>query len=104
MEDISHLLVCKCLLSQETIDDASRALSDVAGYMMLNRAMTNDLWSPFSSKDNFNLASWLVQSKVFKSQIDAHFAEGLGGKDLFGEYLIWAEAVIDDGRQATTFY
>lgn len=55
-------------------------------------------------------------------QIDAYFTEGLGGTesrsfqsannmrqhlnvlDPFGDYVVWAEAVIDDGRHATTFY
>jgi len=68
------------------------------------------------------LASWFVRSKVAKSQIDEYFAEGLGGADCrsfrsaytlrqhldildpFREYLVWAEASIDDGRHATTFY
>jgi len=83
--------------------------------------MTDDPWSPFSSSNDFNLASWLVRSKVAKSQIDVYFAEGLGGTDSrsfrcaytlrqhldildpFREYLVWAEASIDDGRHATTF-
>jgi len=40
--------------------------------------MTDDPRNPFSSKNNFNLATLLVLSKVAKSQIDAYFAEGLG--------------------------
>jgi len=43
--------------------------------------MTDEPWNPFSSEDDFNLASCLVQSKVAKWQIDAYFAEGLGGTD-----------------------
>jgi len=84
--------------------------------------MTDDPWSPFSSENHFNLASWFVRSKVAKSQIDSYFAEGLGGTnsrsfrsaytsrqhpdilDPFREYLVWAEASSDDGRHATTFY
>jgi hypothetical protein len=121
-EDVSHPPVCGRPSSQETISGAGRALSDVAGYTELNRAMTDDPWNPFSSEDDFNLASWLVRSKVAKSQIDAYFAQGLGGTDSrsfrsaytmrqhldvldpFGEYLVWTEAVIDDGRHAATFY
>jgi len=121
-EDMSHPPVCGPPSSQETISGAGRALSDVAGYRELNRAMTDDPWNPFSSEDNFNLASWLVWSKVAKSQIDAYFAEYLGGTDSrsfrsaytmqqhidvldpFGEYLVWTEAIIDDGRHAATFY
>jgi len=121
-EDVFHLPVCGCLSSQETISGAGRALSDVAGYRELNRAMTDDSWNLFSSQDDSILASWQVRSKVAKWQIDVYFAEGLGGTDRrsfrsaytmlqhlhfldpFGEYLVWTEAVIDDGRHAATFY
>jgi len=80
-EDVSHPPLCGCPSSQETLAGAGRALSDVAGYTELNRAMTDDPWNPFSSKDDFNLTSWLVRSKVAKSQIDTYFGEGLGGTD-----------------------
>ncbi|RPA88799.1 hypothetical protein L873DRAFT_1724555 [Choiromyces venosus 120613-1] len=84
--------------------------------------MADDPWSPFLSDDDFNLASWLVWSKVAKSQIDAYFTEGLDGTDArsfrsaytlwkhlnvldpFGEYLVWTEAIIDNGRDIATFY
>ena len=90
--------------------------------MELNEVTIDDPWNPFFSKADFNLASRLVRSKVSKSQIDAYFAEGLGGMnarsflwayslqqhldvlDPFGEYLTWTEAAIGDGRYTTTFY
>jgi len=53
-EDVSHRPVCQHPLSQETISGAGRALSDVAGYTELNRAMTDDAWNPFLSEDDFN--------------------------------------------------
>jgi len=108
--------------SQDSIPGAGRALRDVAGYTELIESMKDDPWNPFSSEADFNLASWLVRSKVSKSQIDAYFADGLGGMDarlfwsaytlqqhlnvqeLFGEYLTWTEAVNRDGRHTTTFY
>jgi len=37
--------------------------------------MTDDSWSSVSSEYDFNLTSWLVQSKATKSQIDAHIME-----------------------------
>jgi len=80
-EDISHPPVCGRPLSQETISGTGRRLSDVADYTKLNRAMTHNPWKPFSSEDDLNLASWLVRSKVAKSQIDGHLAEGMGGTD-----------------------
>jgi len=121
-EDVSQPPVRVRPSGQETIPGASGPLGEVAGYTELNKAMTDDPWSPFSSENNFNLASWFVRSKVAKSRIDAYFAEGLGGTgsrsfrsaytlrkpldilDPFCEYLVWAEASIDDGRHATTFY
>ena len=121
-EDISHPPVCGRPSSQETISGAGRALSYVAGNRELNRAITDEPWNPFSSKDDFNLASWLVRSKVTKSQIAAYFAEGLGGTnsralrsayimpqhldvlDPFSEYLVWTEAIIEDGQHTATFY
>jgi len=43
--------------------------------------MTDHPWSPFLSDNDFNLATWFVQSKVAKWQIYADFAEGLGYTD-----------------------
>jgi len=120
--DVSHPPVRPLPSGQETIPGGGRPLSIVAGYTELNKAMTDDPWSPFSSEDDFNLARWFVQSKVAKSQIDAYFVQGLGGRDSrlfrsaytlrqhlyvldpFREYLVYAEDSIDDGRHATTFY
>ena len=84
--------------------------------------MIDDPGKPFCSEADYNLASWLFRSKVAKSQIDAYFAEGLGGMDarsfrsaytlqhhldvvdLFGEDVMWMEAAIGDGRHTTSFY
>jgi len=121
-EDISHPPFHVPPSRQETILGACRPLGEVAGYTELNKAMTHDPWSPFSSENDFNLVSWFVLSKVAKSQIDAYFADGLGRTDStsfrsaytlrqhldivdpFREYLVWAEATIDDCRHATTCY
>jgi len=121
-EDVSHPPVSARPSGQETIPSAGRPLGEVAGYTELNLAMTDDPWSPFSSEDDFILVRWFVRSKVAKSQINGYFAQGLGGTDSrsfwsaytlrqhldvlgpFREYLVWAEASIDDGRHATTFY
>jgi len=80
-EDVSHPPVRVRPSGQETIPGAGRPVGEVAGYTELNKAMTDDPWSPFSSENDFNLTSWFVRSKVTKSQIDAYFAEGLGGTD-----------------------
>jgi len=67
--------------SQQSILGAGRAFGDVAGYTELNESMKYGPWNPFSSEADFNMASWLVRSKLSKSQIDAYFAEGFGGMD-----------------------
>jgi len=113
-EDISHTLVRARPSCQETTPATGRHLGEVAGYTELNKAMTDHPWSPFSSEDDFNLASWFVPSKVAKSQIDGYFLQGLSGtdsrlfrsaytlrqhldvQDPFCEYLVCAEASLDD--------
>jgi len=80
-EEVSHPSVHARHSGQETIPSAGRPLGEVASYPELNKAMTDYPWSPFSSEDDFNLASWVVQSEVAKSQIDACLAQGLGGMD-----------------------
>ena len=121
-EHVSHPPVRARPSGQETIPGAGRLHGEVAGYTELNKAMTDNPWSTFSSEDDFNLASWFVRSTVAKSQIDAYIAQSLGGTDSrsfrfaytlrqyldvldpFRGYLVSAEASIDDGRHATTFY
>ena len=56
--------------SQESIQGPGRYLGDVAGYTELNETMLADPWNPFSLGADINIASWLVQRKVAKSQID----------------------------------
>jgi len=108
--------------SQEIIPGTGRLRGDVVNYTELNLATTNDPWSAFSSEADLNLASWFVQNNVAKSQIDAYFADGLGGTDArsfrsaytmrqhldeldpFSDYLLWTEAAIDDGQHVTTLY
>ena len=80
-EEICHRPVRVRPAGQETIPCAGRRVREVAGYTELNKAMTDDPWSPFSSENDFNWASWFVRSKVAKSQINAYFAEGLGGTE-----------------------
>jgi len=120
-EDVSHPPVCVRSSGHETIPGGSRLLGEVASYTELNLAMTNALWSTFSSEKDFNWASWCVRSMVAKSQIDQYFVEGLGGtdsrlfrsghilaqhhdlQDPFREFMVWVEASIHDSRHATTF-
>jgi len=121
-EDVSHPPVHVRLSGQETIPGGGRPLGEVAGYTELNKALTDDPWSPFSSENDFNLQSWFAQSRVAKSRIEAYFAERLGGTDSrsfryaytlrqhldildpIREYLVWAETSIDHSRHGTTFF
>ena len=80
-EDVSHPPGRVRPSGQETIPSAGRPLGEVAGYTELNKAMTDDPWRPFSSENDFNLASWFVRSKVPKWQIDSYFVEGSGVTD-----------------------
>jgi len=80
-EEVYHLPARLHNSGQETIPGAGRLLGEVAGYTELNKAMTDNPWGPFSSENVFNLASWFVRRKVAKLQIDAYFAEGLGGTE-----------------------
>jgi len=80
-EEVSHPPVRVRPWGPETMRCAGTPCGEVAGYTELNKAMTDDLWSSFSSENDFNLASWFVRSKVAKSQVDSYFGEGLGGTD-----------------------
>jgi len=80
-DDVSHPGVHVRPSGQETIPGTGRPLGEVAGYTELNKAMTDNPGSPFSSENDFTLASWFVRSKVAKLQIDGYFAEGLGSTD-----------------------
>jgi len=114
-EEVSHSPVLVRFSGLETIPGARRPLGEVTGHTELNKAMTDDRWSPFPPEKDFNLASWLVRSKVAKAQIETYLTERLGGTDSrsfrtaytsqqhldildpFREYLVWAEARIHDG-------
>ena len=69
------------LLVKKLFHGAGRLRGEGAGYTELNKAMTDDPWSPFSSENDFNLASWFIRRKVAKSHINAYFTEGLGSTD-----------------------
>ena len=120
-KEVSHPPVRMRPSGQETLPCAGKPLREAASNTEFNKALADDPWNPFSSENNFNLASWLLRSEVAKSQIDTYFAEGLRRTnsrsfwcaytlrqhleilDPCREYLVWAEASIDDGRQATSF-
>jgi len=73
-EEGSHLPVRVRPSGQKNIPGACRPLGEVAGYTELNKPMPDYAWSPFSTENDFNLASWFVRSKVAKLQIETYFA------------------------------
>ena len=121
-EDLSQPLDRGRPSSQESIPGTGRAVGEVAGIMEHNEAVIDYPWNPFSWEVSFDLVSWLVRSKVAKSQIDVYLAEGLRGMnarsfrsaytmqqhldvlDPFGKYLMRTQTASRDGRHTTTFY
>jgi len=80
-EDISQPPARGRPLSQDTIPGAGRLISAVDNYSEHNQTMADDPGNTFSSEANINLTSWFVDNKLPRSQIDAYFADGLGGTD-----------------------
>jgi len=79
--DVTHPPILARHLGQATIPCAGRSLSELVGYTELNKAITDDPWSPFSPDDEWNLSRWFVWTKVAKSKIDVDFGQGVGGTD-----------------------
>ena len=106
----------------EAFPEAGLALCEVADYVELNRSPVKDPWGPFSSEDEFKLASWFIRSKVSKTRINDYFAEGIGGTksgtfqsayrlekyldelDPFGQYLEWTQVTVECQKRPSTFF
>jgi len=56
-EEVCHRPVRVRHSGQATIPGAGRPVGEVVGYTELNKAMTDDPWSPFSSENDLNLTS-----------------------------------------------
>lgn len=79
-------------------------------------------WAPFTSAQDFKLASWFVRGKVSKSRINEYFSSGLGNSasgdfcsthtlenylrilDPCSSYLQWFEGQVDDGQTRLSFF
>ena len=107
---------------QEHFERAGDAIRDVNGFEREHHNLCNDPWAPFTSASSFKLASWLIQTKVSKSQINEYFSSGLGDLttddycsmytlenylrflDPHSAYLQWFEGQVEDSRRALPFF
>jgi len=98
------------------------AIGDVNGFEQEISILCDDPSAPFPSGQGFRLASWLLESKVPKSQINEYFASGLGNSesvgygsihtlekhirelDPYSRYLQWFEGQVEDGKRTLSFF
>ena len=103
-------------------EGSGETVPDVNGFDQACDNLTEDPWSPFTSAHGFKLASWFIQSKVSKSQINEYFTNGLGNSALVGynskhtlenylrildpysAYLQWFEEQVEDGCRNVPFF
>jgi len=107
---------------QEHYPRAGEAIRDVDAFEQENSNLCENLWAPFSCAQAFKLASWFIQSKVPKSQINEYFSTGLGSSALVGNcamhtlenhlrslyphtsYLQWFEGQVADSKKTLPFF
>jgi len=101
---------------------AGEAIGEVNRFEQEISNLCDDPWAPFPSGQGFRLASWLLESKVPKSQINEYFASGLGNSesvgygsmhtlekhlrelDPYSRYLQWFEGQVEDGKRTLSFF
>ena len=69
-------------------EGSGEAVGDVNGFEAECDDLSEDPWAPFKSVHGFKLASWFIQNKVSKSQINEYFTTGLGNSALAAYNLI----------------
>jgi len=103
--------------------DVGEAIGDVEGYEEEHLNLCQDAWAPFTCAEGFQLASWFIESKVTKLQVNNYFSNGLGNPasvgyssmhtlenplrslDPYGQCLRWFEGqVLYDQRTLRLFY
>ena len=73
------------LAGQQThYEGSGEAVGDVNGFEQECDILSKDPWAPFTSAHGFKLASWFIQNKVSKSQINEYFTNRLGNSSLAG--------------------
>ena len=71
------------LAGQQThCEGSGEGVGDVNGFEQECNILSKDPWAPFTSAHGFKLASWLIQNKVSKSQINEYFTNRLGTSSL----------------------
>jgi len=103
--------------TQEDYPRAGEAIGDVDRFEQENSNLCEDRWAPLSCPQGFKLASWFIQSKVPKSQINEYFSSGLGSSALVSSscmhtlenhlrslerhssYLQWFEGQVEDSKE-----
>jgi len=101
---------------------AGESIGDVKGFEQQPSNLCQHPWSPFSSVPSCKLASWFIEGKVPKSQINEYFSSGLGNASSAGyssmhtlekllqaldphsAYLQWKEGQVDDGKRTLPFF
>ena len=111
------------LASKQTYYEGSgEAVGDVKGFEQECDILSKDPWAPFTSPHSFKLASWFIQNKVSKLQINKYFTNRLGNSSLAGynamhtlenhlrildpysAYLQWFEGQVEDGTRTVPFF
>ena len=99
----------------------NKASGEVAGYVEEHCNLCEDACAPFTSARGFELASWFIESKVSKSQINDYFSSGLGNSasvgyssmymlekhlqslDPYSSYVWWFEGQVEDDKRTFPF-
>jgi len=107
---------------QTHFSEAGEAIGDVNGFEQEISNLCDDPWASFPRGQGFRLASWLLESKVPKSQINEYFASGPGNSESVGygsmhtlekhlwelnpysQYLQWFEGQVEDGKRTLSFF
>ena len=111
------------LAGKETqYEGSGEAVGDVNRFEQESDGLSDDPWAPFTSAHGFKLASWFIQNKVSRSQINESFTNGLGNSalagynsmhtlenhlrilDLYSAYLQWFEGQVEDGSRTVPFF
>ena len=103
-------------------EGSGEAVEEVNRFEQECDIQSQDPWAPYTSAHGFKLASWFIQNKVSKSQINEYFTNRLGNSSLAGynpmhtlenhlrildpyrAYLQWFEGEIEDGSRTVPFF
>jgi len=102
-------------------EGAGHVIGDVDGFEHEYSNLCDDPWALFNSEQGFKLASWFIEGKVCRSQINQYFLRGLGDAesvgyssmhtlenhlrllDLSSQYLQWFKGQVEDGQRTLPF-